>query len=83
MTGEVPALELRHVSIGFDDDPVLHDIPVVVHTARRLDDEERSRLRGAVAIVPKDNPTREAAMQAVRSALALAEAARPNKMEAR
>ncbi len=79
----MPGLSGFGVLEAFRDDPVLHDIPVVVHTARRLDDEERSRLRGAVAIVPKDNPTREAAMQAVRSALALAEAARPNKMEAR
>jgi len=51
------------------DDPLTHDIPVIVHTSKRLSDKDMKRLSQAAAIVPKDSPSREAALAAIRQAL--------------
>jgi signal transduction histidine kinase/CheY-like chemotaxis protein len=51
-------------------DPITRDIPVIIHTAARLGVEERRLLDGVTAFVPKESPTREAAADSVRRALA-------------
>jgi CheY-like chemotaxis protein len=51
-------------------DPITRDIPVIIHTAARLGVEERRLLDGVTAFVPKESPTREAAAESVRRALA-------------
>ncbi len=65
---------------SFKADPALSDIPIVVHTAKNLTTEDRVQLAGAVAIIPKDSPSREWAIGAVDSALALAKAKRLDRM---
>jgi len=50
--------------------PETRDIPVIISTARSLDEEEREELNGsAVAILPKRAPSRAAALDAVGDAL--------------
>jgi signal transduction histidine kinase/CheY-like chemotaxis protein len=50
-------------------DPRTRDIPVFIHTSKRLSDSDRVRLELASAIVPKDGQSREAQVAAVRNAL--------------
>ncbi len=50
-------------------DPRTREIPVFVHTSKRLTDADRSRLQTAAGIVPKESESREAALAAVRKAL--------------
>lgn len=45
------------------------DIPVFIHTSKRLNETDRSRLVLASAIVPKEGESRDAQMAAVRNAL--------------
>jgi CheY-like chemotaxis protein len=53
--------------------PETSAIPVIVHSSKRLTDGERSRLaQNVAAIVPKEAPSREAAIAAVRQALGAA-----------
>lgn len=52
-------------------DPELARIPVIVSTSRVLDERERAALEavGVVDIVPKESPSRDAAVKRVRDAL--------------
>jgi signal transduction histidine kinase len=51
-------------------DAATADIPVVIHTSKVLDADERTMLlRQAIDIVPKESPSREIAVERVRSAL--------------
>jgi signal transduction histidine kinase/CheY-like chemotaxis protein len=50
-------------------DPRTREIPVFIHTSKRLNDDDRSRLELAAAIVPKDAQSRQAQVAAVRNAL--------------
>lgn len=50
-------------------DPATHDIPVFIHTSKRLTESERQRLDAASAIVPKESDSRQAQLAAVRIAL--------------
>jgi signal transduction histidine kinase/CheY-like chemotaxis protein len=51
-------------------DPRTRSIPVIVHTARNLAEDERERLaREASAILPKENLTKEVAIGRIREAL--------------
>ena len=51
-------------------DPRTRRIPVIIHTAHNLAEEERQRLgRDAAAILPKENLTRELAIGRIREAL--------------
>ena len=45
------------------------DIPVIIYTAKLLTAEDRRRLSHAVAVVPKESASREAARESVRAAL--------------
>lgn len=52
-------------------------IPVIIHTSKALDADERVRLlRDAIDVVPKESHSREASTQRIRSALEKAGAAR-------
>jgi CheY-like chemotaxis protein len=51
-------------------EPLTRDIPVIIHTSKRLTDADRQRLTAAVAIVPKEGQSRDAQLAAVRQALA-------------
>src|SRR5512133_462329 len=64
--------------MGVDGITVLHqlksdsatkEIPVFIHTSKRLTDADRSRLESASAIVPKESESRQAQLAAVRNAL--------------
>jgi signal transduction histidine kinase/CheY-like chemotaxis protein len=51
-------------------DAATADIPVVIHTSKVLDADERTMLlRQAIDIVPKESPSREIAVERVRNAL--------------
>jgi signal transduction histidine kinase/CheY-like chemotaxis protein len=76
----MPGMSGFGVLESFKADPALSDIPIVVHTAKNLTTEDRVQLAGAVAIIPKDTPSREWAIGAVDSALALAKAKRLDKV---
>jgi signal transduction histidine kinase/DNA-binding response OmpR family regulator len=54
------------------DDATTRRIPVIIHTSRVLEESDRERLKAAAAILPKDNPSREAAQSCLREALAKA-----------
>jgi len=43
-------------------------IPVIVHTSKKIDAEERKLLSGAIAIIPKENESRELAFEHFQSA---------------
>ncbi|MBD2043861.1 ATP-binding protein [Microcoleus sp. FACHB-672] len=54
-------------------DPATQNIPVIIHTSKVLEPEERSILvENTVAILSKENPSREVATSHVREALLLA-----------
>jgi twitching motility two-component system response regulator PilH len=53
----------------FDVLDQLAPIPVVIHTARDLDDTERARLQRAAAFVPKRSLSRETAIALIQEAL--------------
>lgn len=63
---------------GFDvlaklrDDKETSGIPVIICTSRVLTEEDRSRLAGAVDVVPKENVSREVAYTRLSEALAKA-----------
>ena len=50
----------------------LREIPVLIHTSKRLQSEDVERLSAAAAILSKESPSRQAAQQAVNEALARA-----------
>jgi CheY-like chemotaxis protein len=52
-------------------EPSTRDVPVIINTSRSLEEEERRRLlkSGAVAVLPKDQPSREACLARLRDAL--------------
>ncbi|MGC4069026.1 MAG: response regulator [Polyangiaceae bacterium] len=50
-------------------DPGTREIPVLIHTSKRLSDGERVRLERASGIVPKEGESRQAQLAAVRFAL--------------
>jgi signal transduction histidine kinase/CheY-like chemotaxis protein len=52
--------------------PELRDIPVIIYTAKVLSDTDREKLTGAVAVVSKASPSREAAKASIRGALSAA-----------
>ncbi|MCK6548576.1 ATP-binding protein [Myxococcota bacterium] len=53
-------------------DPRTCDIPVLIHTSKRLTEHDRARLHRASAILPKDGESRTAQLAALRQALAQA-----------
>jgi signal transduction histidine kinase/CheY-like chemotaxis protein len=50
-------------------DPQTQDIPVIIHTSKRLTDDDREQLRDACTILPKEGDSREAQLAAVHDAL--------------
>jgi signal transduction histidine kinase/CheY-like chemotaxis protein len=52
-------------------DPTTHEIPVIIYTAKVLEEEERSRLtKEALAILSKETTSREAAIAKIKNILA-------------
>jgi signal transduction histidine kinase/CheY-like chemotaxis protein len=75
---DMPGLSGFDVLSGLRAEPATWGIPVIVHTARALDEPEQLRLAGeAVAVLPKASPSREVALARLREALARARAASP------
>ncbi len=52
-------------------EPATRDIPVIINTSKPIGEDERRRLlkSGAVAVLPKDQPSREASLARLRDAL--------------
>lgn len=66
----MPDLDGPSVLHNLKSDAETRAIPVIIHTSKVLNAEERKRLEGeAVAILPKDNPSREQAQTRLREAL--------------
>jgi signal transduction histidine kinase/CheY-like chemotaxis protein len=67
---DMPGLSGFEVLDALAADPATRHIPVIIHTARVLEEEERQRLlRRAAAILPKDPPSRDVAVARLREAL--------------
>ena len=54
---------------GLKRDPATRDVPVFIYSAKPLSEAERARLAPAAALLSKDTPSREAALEAMREAL--------------
>lgn len=66
----MPDLDGFAVLEKLKSDPSTRDIPVIVHSARTLSDQDKARLtRDAAAIVPKNPAEREATLLLIRKAL--------------
>ena len=73
---DLPGLGGVEVLDALEADPALRHVPVVLHTARVLEEPERQRLaRRVAAILPKDAPSRDVAVARLREALTRAGAA--------
>src|SRR6185436_11822907 len=68
----MPEMDGYQVLEELQRDPDLKDIPVIVYTSKMLSETERARLNRAVAIVPKESTSREAAQETIRNALVAA-----------
>jgi CheY-like chemotaxis protein len=69
----MPGMSGEEVLRQLHDDEKTRDIPVIIHTSKRLDDAERRRLEQAAAtILSKESLTRELAQDHLREALARA-----------
>src|SRR5262249_4648878 len=67
---DLPGMSGSEVLQALHAEPTTRDIPVVIHTAKVLDEAERQRLaREAAAILPKGAPSREIAVARLREAL--------------
>jgi CheY-like chemotaxis protein len=67
---DLPGLSGPEILQALRAEPATRDIPVVIHTAKVLDEAERQRLaREAAAILPKGAPSREIAVARLREAL--------------
>ncbi|HEY5958840.1 MAG TPA: ATP-binding protein [Polyangiaceae bacterium] len=62
--------------------PDTRQIPVIIHTSKRLTEQDRERLQAASAIVPKDSESREAQLAAIRDALMQAGLVSPSERRA-
>jgi CheY-like chemotaxis protein len=57
--------------------PRTSKIPVVIHTSKKLDASERHSLQDAIAIIPKENESREELIEHFEAALTKAGFAHP------
>ena len=69
----MPDLTAFEVLAELKKDPATRDIPVIINTSKRLDDEERLRLASSTAaILTKEAPSRQQAVTRIQEALAQA-----------
>src|SRR5262249_36534390 len=67
---DMPDLSGYEVLEALRADAATRHVPVIIHTSKVLEDADRERLAGAAAILPKESPSREAALARLREVLA-------------
>jgi CheY-like chemotaxis protein len=73
----MPELSGVEVLRSLKGNPRTSKIPVVLHTSKKLDVSERNLLQDAIAIIPKENESREALVEHFEAALTKAGIAHP------
>ena len=79
----MPELSGVEVLRSLKGNPRTSKIPVVIHTSKKLDASERDSLRDAIAIIPKENESREALTEHFEAALTKAGFTHPPLLQKR
>jgi len=79
----MPELSGVEVLRSLKGNPRTSKIPVVIHTSKKLDESERDSLRDAIAIIPKENESREALTEHFEAALTKAGFTHPPLLQKR